>query len=100
MKDPIDLGNNSVDLVLSDSLDEKFHKLGIDAQLKVSLLCGLVNISGSASFLNEERKSARAARMSLVFKVLNRHVKKGQTLAAIFFLCVCRQCLTGETRFN
>ena len=69
VKDPIDLGNNSVDLVLSDSLDEKFHKLGIDAQLKASLLCGLVNISGSASFLNEERKSARTARMSLVFKV-------------------------------
>ena len=69
MKDPIDLGNNSVDLVLSDNLDEKFHKLGIDAQLIVSLLCGLVNISGSGSFLNEERKSARAARMSLVFKV-------------------------------
>ena len=67
--DPLDLGTNSVDLVFSDNLEEKFHKLGIDAQLKVSLLSGLVNLSGSGSYLNEERKSARAARMSLIFKV-------------------------------
>ena len=66
---PIDLGTNSVDLVFSDSLEEKYHKLGIDGELKVSLLSGLVNLSGSGGYLNEERKSARAVRMSLIFKV-------------------------------
>ena len=67
--DPIDLGSNTVDLVLSDNIEEKFHKLGIDAQLQVSVLSGLVKLSGSGSYLNEERKSARAARMSCIFKV-------------------------------
>ena len=67
--DPMDLGSNTVDLVLSDNIQERFHKLGIDAQLQVSVLSGLVKLSGSGSYLNEERKSARAARMSLIFKV-------------------------------
>ena len=67
--DPMDLGSNTVDLVLSDNIEEKFQKLGIDAQLQVSILSGLVKLSGSGSYLNEERKSAKAARMSCIFKV-------------------------------
>ena len=67
--DPIDLGSNTVDLVLSDNIEEKFHKLGIDAQLQISVLSGLVKLSGSGSYLKEERKSAWAARMSCIFKV-------------------------------
>ena len=67
--DPIDLGSNTVDLVLSDRMEEKFHKLGIDGQLRVSVLSGLVKLSGSGSYLSEERESARAARMSCIFKV-------------------------------
>ena len=75
--DPIDLGFNTVDLVLLDSIEEKFHKLGVEAQLQVSILSGLVKLSGSGSYLNEERRSSRAARMSCVYKVsiiLNCHV--------------------------
>jgi hypothetical protein len=55
---------------LSDNIGEKFHKLGIEADLQVSILSGLVKLSGSGSYLNEERKSARAASMSLVYKVV------------------------------
>ena len=71
MKDnePIDLGSNTVDLVLSDNIEEKFHKLGIDAELQASILAGLVKLSGSGSYLSEQRKSAKAARMSCIFKV-------------------------------
>ena len=60
----------TVDLVLSDNIKEKFHKLGIEADLQVSILSGLVEPTGAASFLTEERKSDRAARMSLIYKVI------------------------------
>ena len=69
--DPLDLGTNTVDMVLSDNIEEKFHKLGIDARLQISVLSGLVKLSGSGSYLNEKRKSARAARMSCIFKVID-----------------------------
>jgi len=72
--DPVDLRDDQVDLevdlVLSDNIVEKFHKLGIEPDLQVSILSGLVEPMGASSFLKEERKSARAARMSLVYKVL------------------------------
>ena len=67
--DPTDLGSTTVELVLSDNIEDKFSKLGLDAELQVSVLAGMVKLSGSGKYLNEERKSAKAARMSCIFKV-------------------------------
>lgn len=74
--DPTDLGSTTVDLVLSDTNEDKFNKLDIDAQLQISLLAGLIKLSGSGAYFQEERKSARTARMSLVYKVRSFRVSK------------------------
>jgi hypothetical protein len=65
----MELGDTSVELVMSDSIQDKFHKLDIEAELQISLLAGLVKLSGSGAYLNEEKKSARAQSMSLVYRI-------------------------------
>ncbi|XP_072024922.1 uncharacterized protein [Amphiura filiformis] len=65
----LDLGNTSIELVLTDNVQEKFKKLEVEAELQVSLLAGMVKLSGSGAFLGEEKKSARAQSMSLLYKL-------------------------------
>ncbi|XP_028397642.1 uncharacterized protein LOC114521398 [Dendronephthya gigantea] len=65
----MELGDTSVELVMSDSIQDKFNKLNIEAELQVSLLAGLVKLNGSGAYFNEEKKSARAQSMSLVYKI-------------------------------
>ncbi|XP_038059602.1 uncharacterized protein LOC119730679 [Patiria miniata] len=67
--DTMDLGDTSIELVMSDNLQEKFSKLNVEAELQVSLLAGLIKLSGSGSYLEEEKKSARAQSMSLIYKL-------------------------------
>ncbi len=67
--DTMELGDTSVELVMSDSIQDKFHKLDIEAELQISLLAGLVKLSGSGAYLNEEKKSARTQSMSLVYRI-------------------------------
>ena len=65
----LELGDTSVELVMSDSIQDKFHKLDIEAELQISLLSGLVKLSGSGAYLNEDKKSARTQSMSLVYSI-------------------------------
>ncbi|XP_038060059.1 uncharacterized protein LOC119731108 [Patiria miniata] len=67
--DTMDLGDTSIELVMSDNIQEKFNKLNVEAELQVSLLAGLIKLSGSGSYLGDERKSARAQSMSLIYKL-------------------------------
>ena len=67
--DTMDLGDTTIELVLSDNLQEKFNKLNVEAELQVSLLAGLIKLSGSGSYLGEEKKSARTQSMSLIYKL-------------------------------
>ncbi|XP_038059614.1 uncharacterized protein LOC119730688 [Patiria miniata] len=67
--DTEDLWDTSIELVMSDSIQEKFSKLNVEAELQVSVLAGLIKLSGSGSYLEEERKSARAQSMSLIYKL-------------------------------
>ncbi|XP_038059743.1 uncharacterized protein LOC119730783 [Patiria miniata] len=67
--DTTDLGDTSIELVMSDNLQEKFSKLNVEAELQVSVLAGLIKLSGSGSYLGEQRKSARAQSMSLIYKL-------------------------------
>ncbi|XP_038059651.1 uncharacterized protein LOC119730712 [Patiria miniata] len=64
-----DLGDTSIEIVMSDNVQEKFNKLNVEAELQVSVLTGLIKLSGSGSYLQEERKSARAQSMSLIYKL-------------------------------
>ena len=45
-------GNTPVELLMSDSLGDKFHLLNIGAELPVSFLSGMIKFSGHAKFVD------------------------------------------------
>ena len=68
--DTRDLKSASIDITMTDSVEEKFNKLNVDGQLQVSVLSDLVKLNGSGSYLKNERNSARAQSMSLLYKLM------------------------------
>lgn len=52
----------------SENIDDKASLLDIDAELKLSFMAGLVEVSGSAKYLNDHKASDYCARASLYFK--------------------------------
>ncbi|KAA0711813.1 Verrucotoxin subunit beta [Triplophysa tibetana] len=52
-------------IITSDSLEEKLKILKIDGSLKLSLLGGLVSLSGAANYLNDTKKSFNQQRLTL-----------------------------------
>ena len=63
----------NVDFIVSDSISEKYEKLGIDAELSLSILSGLVKVGGSAAYLYDEKSSSRSERMTLAYAVRTVH---------------------------
>ncbi len=63
------LGKMSVELVMPNSIQDKFKKFDIEAELQISLLADLVKLSGFGAHFNEEKKSARTQSMSLVYRI-------------------------------
>ncbi len=55
--------------VRSETFSEKFEKLDIKADLKVSILAGLLKLEGHGKYLSDEKKSARAVRSSLLYNI-------------------------------
>ncbi|XP_047659636.1 verrucotoxin subunit beta-like [Tachysurus fulvidraco] len=51
----------------SDSLSDKANLLDISASLKASFLCGLVEVGGSAKYLQDTRSSARQCRVTMQY---------------------------------
>ncbi|KAJ0002502.1 hypothetical protein NQD34_007651, partial [Periophthalmus magnuspinnatus] len=60
--------NTQFQIVTSDSVSEKASSLGVDAALKASFLSGLVNVQGSAKYLNDNKSSRKQARVTLQYK--------------------------------
>ncbi|KAK7921987.1 hypothetical protein WMY93_008889 [Mugilogobius chulae] len=56
------------EIVASESISEKASSLGVDAELKASFLSGLVEVQGSAKYLNDNKKSKHQARVALQYK--------------------------------
>nr|XP_025038036.1 uncharacterized protein LOC102449435 [Pelodiscus sinensis] len=54
-------------IVASDSIEDKASALNVTASLKASFLCGLVEVSGSAEYLNDTKMSKQQARVSLQY---------------------------------
>ncbi|XP_078514839.1 uncharacterized protein LOC144773588 [Lissotriton helveticus] len=54
-------------IITSDSLEKKASSLGVSASLKASFLGGLVEVNGSASYLNDKKVSKKQARVSLQY---------------------------------
>ncbi|KAK9952918.1 hypothetical protein ABG768_016946 [Culter alburnus] len=57
--------NTLFTVTASDSIEEKTKLLNIDGCLKLSLLGGLINVSGAANFLKDTKKSFNQQRLTL-----------------------------------
>ncbi|KAI4795966.1 hypothetical protein KUCAC02_029535 [Chaenocephalus aceratus] len=52
----------------SDSIESKSTMMDIDASLKVSFLSGLIQVGGSAKYLNDEKKFKNQSRVTFQYK--------------------------------
>ncbi|XP_033977368.1 uncharacterized protein LOC117475304 [Trematomus bernacchii] len=59
---------NDCDIVASESIEDKSSALNVEASLKASFLCGLVNVGGSAKYLNDSKTSKNQARVTLKYQ--------------------------------
>ncbi|XP_069068790.1 verrucotoxin subunit beta-like [Pleurodeles waltl] len=59
--------NTEFKIVASDSMEDKASSLNVSASLKASFLGGLIEVGGSAKFLNERKKSRNQARVTLQY---------------------------------
>ncbi|CAF3771416.1 unnamed protein product [Adineta steineri] len=55
------------EIITKDSLQHKAHALGVDANLKLSLLGGLMNISGSAKYAEDYQRTNHETRLTLKY---------------------------------
>ncbi|XP_045908976.1 uncharacterized protein LOC123973133 isoform X2 [Micropterus dolomieu] len=59
---------NDFEIVASESIEDKSSALNIEASLKASFLSGLVEVGGSAKYLNDKKISKNQARVTLKYK--------------------------------
>ncbi|XP_078087792.1 uncharacterized protein LOC144505540 [Mustelus asterias] len=64
--------NTNFNIICSDAMDEKASYLDVEASLKASFLGGLVEVSGSAKYLNDSKKSKQQARVTLNYRATTR----------------------------
>ncbi|KAF3848244.1 hypothetical protein F7725_021272 [Dissostichus mawsoni] len=81
---------NHFDIVASESIEDKSSALNVEASLKASFLSGLVEVEGSAKYLNDTKTSKNQARVTLKYQATTKfqelsmnhlggeHVKKHQ----------------------
>ncbi|CAM4844634.1 unnamed protein product [Rotaria magnacalcarata] len=55
-----------------DTLQEKTHMLGIDANLKISVLAGLIEVSGSAKYIHDRKLTEHQERLTLKYSITTR----------------------------
>ncbi|XP_065442586.1 stonustoxin subunit alpha-like [Chrysemys picta bellii] len=55
------------EIIASDTIEDKANALNVTASLKASFLGGLVEVSGSAKYLNDTKKSKQQARITLKY---------------------------------
>ncbi|KAK2896119.1 hypothetical protein Q8A73_015607 [Channa argus] len=59
---------NDFEIVASESIEDKSSALNVEASLKASFLAGLVEVEGSAKYLNDSKTSRNQARVTLKYK--------------------------------
>lgn len=62
------LETSKFSIIASDSLEKKSNALDINAEMKLSFLAGLVEVSGSAKYLDNEKSSSKQERVTLHYK--------------------------------
>lgn len=60
--------NSDFEIVATESIQDKSSALNVEASLKASFLSGLVEVDGSAKYLNDHKMSKRQARVTLNYK--------------------------------
>lgn len=64
--------SSSYDVIAEDSISDKAFHLGIEAGIEVSFLGGLIEVSGSAKFMQDKKSSMHQSRVSLQYKYTDR----------------------------
>ncbi|XP_020516320.2 cytolytic toxin-alpha [Labrus bergylta] len=59
---------NEFEIVASESIEDKSSALDVKASLKASFLCGLIQVDGSAKYLNDSKTSKNQARVTLKYR--------------------------------
>ncbi|XP_070701816.1 cytolytic toxin-alpha [Pempheris klunzingeri] len=59
---------NDFEMVASESIEDKSFALNVEASLKASFFSGLVEVGGSAKYLNDSKTFKNQARVTLKFK--------------------------------
>ncbi|XP_063049710.1 verrucotoxin subunit beta-like [Engraulis encrasicolus] len=69
LKDHIveDQRNSEYNVITSDSITQKANSFNVSGSLKLSILGGKVNISGSANYLNDTKTSLKQERLTLQY---------------------------------
>ncbi|CAF3428272.1 unnamed protein product, partial [Rotaria socialis] len=67
--DVSDNAHTSYELLFNNSQKETFDKMNIEASLKLSLMAGIVDITGSAKYLKETKTDSLTIRVTYVYKV-------------------------------
>ena len=62
-----DFQSSKFEIELRDSFEDKFRFIGVPTSLKVSLLSGLIDVDGSASYVNDNKLSKSVARVTLKY---------------------------------
>ena len=58
-----------ISYLISASTSDKLHKLSVDAQLKLSVMCGLVTLNGSGKYLSDKKENSDSSSADLVYKL-------------------------------
>ncbi|XP_007882765.2 uncharacterized protein LOC103171780 [Callorhinchus milii] len=64
--------NTQFQIIASDSIEDKSSALNVTGELKASLLGGMIQLQGSAKYLNDTRKSQHQARVTLQYSTTTR----------------------------
>nr|XP_046234232.1 neoverrucotoxin subunit beta-like isoform X1 [Scatophagus argus] len=61
--------SSAFEIIASDAIDDKSNLLDVEASLKASFLGGLIEVGGSAKYLNDTKKHKNQSRVTLQYKV-------------------------------
>ena len=59
-------------IISSDTINDKSSALNVQASLKASFLGGLIEVGGSAKYMNNKKTSSRKSRLTLQYKTTTR----------------------------
>ncbi|XP_070623365.1 uncharacterized protein [Erythrolamprus reginae] len=63
----------ATEIIASDSIDDKSSALNISGPIKASFLGGLIDVGGSAEYLQDTKKSNKQARVTVQYKTTTRY---------------------------